>query len=56
MPDVEQRLWRSVTCRTYQLTRDRVRLLNQLESLLEEAHIKLSSFVSDLPASVPSAC
>jgi transposase len=30
------------------LTRDHVRLQNQWESLLEEAHIKLSSLVSDL--------
>src|SRR6267378_2029735 len=30
------------------LTRDRVRLQNQLESLLEEVHIKLSCLVSDL--------
>ena len=48
VPDPEQRLWRTVTRRKYQLTRDRVRLQNQLESLLEEIHIKLSSFVSDL--------
>jgi transposase len=48
VPDVEQRLWRTVTRRKYQLTRDRVRLQSQLESLLEEAHIKLSSLVSDL--------
>jgi transposase len=48
VPDAEQRLWRTVTRRKYQLTRDRVRLRNQLESLLEEAHIKLSSLVSDL--------
>ncbi len=48
VPDAEQRLWRTVTRRKYQLTRDRVRLNNQLESLLEEAHIKLSSLVSDL--------
>jgi transposase len=48
VPDAEQRLWRTVTRRNYQLTRDRVRLNNQLESLLEEAHIKLSSLVSDL--------
>ena len=34
--------------RKYQLTRNRVRLQNQLEALLEEAHIKLSSLVSDL--------
>src|SRR5947208_7975404 len=48
VPDAEQRLWRTVTRRKYQLTRDRVRLQNQLESFLEEAHIKLSSLVSDL--------
>jgi transposase len=47
VPDAEQRLWRTVTRRKYQLTRDRVRLNNQLESLLEDAHIKLSSLVSD---------
>ena len=34
--------------REYQLTRDRVRLQNQLEALLEEAQVKLSSLVSDL--------
>jgi transposase len=48
VPDAEQRLWRTVTRRKYQLTRDHVRLQNQLESLLEETHIKLSSLVSDL--------
>jgi transposase len=48
VPDAEQRLWRTVTRRKLQLTRDHVRLQNQLESLLEEAHIKLSSLVSDL--------
>jgi transposase len=48
VPDPEQRLWRTVTRRKYQLTRDHQRLQNQLESLLEEAHIKLSSLVSDL--------
>ena len=48
VPDAEQRLWRTVTRKKYQLRRDRVRLQNQLESLLEEAHIKLSSLVSDL--------
>jgi transposase len=48
VPDPEQRLWRAVTRRKYQLTRDKVRFTNQLESLLEQAHIKLSSFVSDL--------
>ncbi len=48
VPDPEQRLWRTVTRRKQQLTRARVRFKNQLESLLEQAHIKLSSFVSDL--------
>ena len=48
VPDAEQRLWRTVTRRKYQLTRDKVRFQNQLESLLEQAHIKLSSLVSDL--------
>jgi transposase len=48
VPDAEQRLWRTVARRKYQMTRDKVRLQNQLESLLEEAHIKLSSLVSDL--------
>jgi len=48
VPDAEQRLWRTVTRKKHQLRRDRVRLQNQLEALLEEAHIKLSSLVSDL--------
>jgi transposase len=48
VPDPEQRLWRTVTRRKQQLTRLRVRMQNQLEVLLEEAHIKLSSLVSDL--------
>jgi transposase len=48
VPDGEQRLWRSVTRTKYQLRRNKVRLQNQLEALLEEAHIKLSSLVSDL--------
>ena len=48
VPDPEQRLWRTVTRRKLQLTRLRGRMQNQLEALLEEAHIKLSSLVSDL--------
>jgi hypothetical protein len=48
VPDAEQRLWRTVTRKKYQLRCDRVRLQNQVEALLEEAHIKLSSLVSDL--------
>jgi hypothetical protein len=41
-------LWRTVTRTRYQLTCQRTRLQNQLEALLEEAHLKLSSLVSDL--------
>jgi transposase len=48
VPDTEQRLLRTVTRRKHQLTRAKVGFKNQLESLLEQAHIKLSSFVSDL--------
>ena len=48
VPDAEQRLWRTVMRRKYQITRNRVQLHNRLESLLEEAHIKLSSLVTDL--------
>src|SRR6201997_1679063 len=48
VPDAEQRLWRTVMRRKYQVTRNRVQLQNRLEALLEEAHIKLSSLVSDL--------
>ena len=48
VPDTEQRLWRTVTRRKYQLTRNRVQVHNRLEALLEEAHLKLSSLVSDL--------
>jgi hypothetical protein len=48
VPDAEQRLWRTLTRRKYQLTCDKVRWQNQLEALREEAHIKLSSLVSDL--------
>ena len=48
VPDAEQRLWRTVTRRKYQLTCSRVQLQNRLEALLEEMHVKLSSLVSDL--------
>src|ERR1700758_865403 len=48
VPDSEQRLWRTVTRRKQQLVRDRVRFQNQLEALLEQAQIKLSSLLSDL--------
>ena len=48
VPDVTQRLWRTVTRRKYQLTCNRVQLQSRLECLLEEAHLKLSSLVTDL--------
>jgi len=54
VPDTEQRLWRTVMRRKYQITRSRVQLHNRLESLLEEGHIKISSVVSDLLGT--SAC
>ncbi len=37
VPDAEQRLWRTVMRRKYQITRNRVQLHNRLEALLEEA-------------------
>jgi transposase len=48
VPDPEQRLWRTLTRAKYQLTRERVRLHSQVESLLEDARIKLATCVSDL--------
>lgn len=48
VPDVTQRLWRTVARRKYQSTCNRVQLQNRLECVLEEMHIKLSSLVADL--------
>jgi transposase len=48
VPDAEQRMWRTLTRGKHQLTQERVRLYGQLESLLEDARIKLGSCVSDL--------
>ena len=48
VPDGEQRIWRNLTRMKLQLTRDRVRLQNQMECLLEEMRIKLSIVVSNL--------
>jgi transposase len=48
VPDSEQRSWRTITRAKVQLVRDRVRLQSQLEALLEETRIKLSSVVSEL--------
>jgi transposase len=48
VPDAEQRMWRTVSRSKQQLVRDRVRLQNQVEALLEEMRIKLSGVISDL--------
>lgn len=48
VPDAEQRLWRILSRSRQQLTRDRVRLYNQLESFLEDARLKLGLCVTDL--------
>jgi len=48
VPDAEQRTWRTITRGKQQLIVDRVRLQNQLEALLGEARIKLSSVISEL--------
>lgn len=48
IPEPEQRAWRMVTRGRLQLIRERVQLQNQIESLLEEGRIKLSSVLTDL--------
>jgi transposase len=48
VPDVEQRLQRTVMRTKNQLRRNQVQVQNRLEALLEEAQVKLSSLVSDL--------
>lgn len=48
VPATEQRGWRMVTRGRLQLVRARVQLQNQIESLLEEGRIKLSSVIGDL--------
>lgn len=48
VPDAEQREMRTVTRRRKQLSSERIRLHNHLESLLEQGRIKLSSVVTDL--------
>jgi transposase len=48
VPEAEQRQMRTLTRRRVQLTGDRMRLQSQLECLLEEARIQLSSVVTDL--------
>lgn len=48
VPDPVQQQMRTLTRRRVQLSRDRVRLQSQLEALLEQMRIKLSSVVADL--------
>jgi transposase len=48
VPAAEQRQIRDLNRRRVQLTRDRVRIQNQVESLLEETRIKISSVLTDL--------
>jgi transposase len=48
VPNPEPRDWRTITRAKVQLVRDRVRLENQREALLEETRSKLSSVISEL--------
>ena len=48
VPEAEQRDWRMITRARQALIRDQVQLHNQIEALLEQASLKLSSVVSDL--------
>ena len=48
VPEDEQQGWRSLTRTRYQLVCDRARVQSQIENLLEDAQIKLSSVITDL--------
>jgi transposase len=48
VPDREQRQWRTITRMRVRMTTQQARLRNQMEGLLEEGRIKLSSVISDL--------
>ena len=48
VPEDQQQGWRWLTRSRYQLVCERARVQSQLEDLLEDAQIKLSSFVTDL--------
>lgn len=48
VPEPEQRDWRMLTRARQALVKDHVHLQNQIEALLEQASLKLSSVVSDL--------
>jgi transposase len=48
VPEAEQRTWRELARAKDQYVRERVRVQNRIESLLEEMRIKLSGVISDL--------
>jgi hypothetical protein len=48
VPEPEQRLWRVMTRGKQQFVRERIRIRNRMEALLEEMQIKLSGVISDL--------
>jgi transposase len=48
VPQSEQRDWRMITRARHALMADQVHLHNQIEALLEQASLKLSSVISDL--------
>ena len=48
VPDAEQRTWRCVSRNKHQKRQRRVQIQNQIEALLEECQIKLSSVITDL--------
>lgn len=48
MPDAEQRTWRSLSRNKHQKRQRRVQIQSQIEALLEECQIKLSSVITDL--------
>ena len=48
VPESEQRDWRMITRARHALLADQVHLHNQIEALLEQASLKLSSVISDL--------
>ena len=48
VPDAEQRTWRCVSRNKHQKRQRRVQIQNQIEALLEESQIKLSSVITDL--------
>jgi transposase len=48
VPDAEQRIWRCVSRNKHQKRQRWIQIQNQIEALLEECQIKLSSVITDL--------